>query len=172
MRICLILEGCYPYINGGVSTWMHQYINEMPEHEFVLWVIGAKAEDKDKFVYTLPKNVVEIHQVFLDDALRVKDNGVFGHRFNKEEKEAHRRLVLSDKTDWDLLFDLYQVQKVNPMSYLKSQSFLDILTETCQSDFPFIAFSTSSIISFGNRIHLLVVGGIDGILNFFMQSPL
>ena len=141
MRICLILEGCYPYINGGVSTWMHQYINEMPEHEFVLWVIGAKAEDKDKFVYTLPKNVVEIHQVFLDDALRVKDNGVFGHRFNKEEKEAHRRLVLSDKTDWDLLFDLYQVQKVNPMSYLKSQSFLDILTETCQSDFPFIAFS-------------------------------
>lgn len=76
MRICLILEGCYPYINGGVSTWMHQYINEMPEHEFVLWVIGAKAEDKDKFVYTLPDNVVEVQQVFLDDALRVKDSGV------------------------------------------------------------------------------------------------
>ena len=57
MRICLILEGCYPFIRGGVSTWMHQYINEMPEHEFVLWVIGAKAEERDKFVYELPKNV-------------------------------------------------------------------------------------------------------------------
>jgi len=54
MKICLILEGCYPYINGGVSTWMHQYITEMPEHEFVLWVIGAKAEDRDRFVYQLP----------------------------------------------------------------------------------------------------------------------
>lgn len=49
MRICLILEGCYPYIFGGVSTWMHQYINEMKEHEFVLWVIGANAKDKGKF---------------------------------------------------------------------------------------------------------------------------
>lgn len=25
---------------------MHQYINEMKEHEFVLWVIGANAKDK------------------------------------------------------------------------------------------------------------------------------
>ena len=35
---------------------MHQYINEMKEHEFVLWVIGANAKDKGKFVYELPKN--------------------------------------------------------------------------------------------------------------------
>lgn len=37
---------------------------------------------------------------------------------------------------------------------------------------PEIAFSTSSITSFGKRIHLLVVGGTDGILNFFKQSLL
>ena len=41
MRICLVLEGCYPYVHGGVSTWMHSYIEAMKEHEFVLWVIGA-----------------------------------------------------------------------------------------------------------------------------------
>ena len=119
MRICLILEGCYPFINGGVSTWMHQYITEMPEHEFVLWVIGAKAEDRDKFVYTLPPNVVEVQQVFLDDALRVKEKGILRHHFTQEEKEAHRRLVVSDKPDWNLLFELYQVKKLNPVSYLK-----------------------------------------------------
>ena len=141
MRICLILEGCYPYINGGVSTWMHQYITEMPEHEFVLWVIGAKAEDKDKFVYTLPENVVEVQQVFLDDALRVKDSGVFGYHFNKKEKETHRKLVISDRPNWDLLFELYQVQQVNPMAYLKSQSFLETLTEICEKDFPYVAFA-------------------------------
>lgn len=141
MRICLVLEGCYPFINGGVSTWMHQYITEMPEHEFVLWVIGAKAEDRDKFVYKLPENVVEVEQVFLDDALRVKDSGIFNHRFNEEEREALRRLVSSDKPDWDLLFDMYQVRRINPMSYLKSESFLEILTDTCHNDFPFIAFS-------------------------------
>ena len=109
MRICLILEGSYPYINGGVSTWMHQYITEMPEHEFVLWVIGAKASDRDHFVYQLPPNVVEIQQVFLDDALRVKPSGKFNHSFTDEEKEALRRLISSDSPDWDLLFDMYQV---------------------------------------------------------------
>ena len=95
---------------------MHQYINEMPEHEFVLWVIGAKAEDKDKFVYTLPDNVVHVQQVFLDDALRVKPSKIFNHTFNKKEKEALRRLVSSDKPDWNLLFEMYQVKKINPMS--------------------------------------------------------
>ncbi len=141
MRICLVLEGCYPFINGGVSTWMHQYITEMPEHEFVLWVIGAKAEDRDKFVYKLPPNVVEVEQVFLDDALRVKDSGIFNHSFTVEEKTALNRLISSDHPDWDLLFDMYQVRKINPMSYLKSESFLEILSESCKRDFPFIAFS-------------------------------
>ena len=71
MRICLVLEGSYPYIHGGVSTWMHSYIQAMPEHEFVLWVIGAKAADRSRFVYDLPGNVAEVHEVFLDDALRL-----------------------------------------------------------------------------------------------------
>ena len=71
MRICLVLEGCYPYVHGGVSTWMHGYIQAMPEHEFVLWVIGAHAADRGKFVYELPSNVVEVREVFLDDALRL-----------------------------------------------------------------------------------------------------
>lgn len=141
MRICLVLEGCYPFINGGVSTWMHQYITEMPEHEFVLWVIGAKAEDRDHFVYQLPDNVVEVHQVFLDDALRVKDNHFFNHRFTDEENEALRRLIASDSPDWELLFEMYQVRKINPMSYLKSEHFLQILTETCEREFPYIAFA-------------------------------
>lgn len=141
MRICLILEGCYPFIRGGVSTWMHQYITEMPEHEFVLWVIGAKAEDRDKFVYELPKNVVGVQQVFLDDALRVKDSGGFMPSFTEEEVEAHRRLLASNHPDWDLLFELYQVRKINPMTYLKSPGFLETLTGLCEREFPFIAFS-------------------------------
>ena len=32
MKICLILEGCYTYVFGGVSTLIHQYINNMKEH--------------------------------------------------------------------------------------------------------------------------------------------
>ena len=71
MRICLVLEGSYPYVHGGVSTWMHAYIQAMPWQEFSLWVIGAKAQDRGKFVYELPPNVKEVEEVFLDDALRL-----------------------------------------------------------------------------------------------------
>lgn len=71
MRICLVLEGSYPYVHGGVSTWMHAYIQAMPQQEFSLWVIGAKAQDRGKFVYELPPNVKEVEEVFLDDALRL-----------------------------------------------------------------------------------------------------
>lgn len=70
MKICLVLEGSYPYVNGGVSTWMHNYIKGFPQHEFVLWVIGAKARDRGKFVYEMLPNVSSVHEVFLDDALR------------------------------------------------------------------------------------------------------
>ena len=63
MRICLVLEGSYPYVHGGVSTWMHAYIQAMPQQEFSLWVIGAKAQDRGKFVYELPPNVKEVEAV-------------------------------------------------------------------------------------------------------------
>ncbi len=141
MRICLVLEGCYPYVNGGVSTWMHQYITEMPEHEFVLWVIGAKAEDRDKFVYTLPQNVVQVQQVFLDDALRLKSAGAASHRFTEEENQALQQLMVSGKPDWDLLFDMYQVRKINPMSYLRSEAFLRSFEESLEKNYPYIAYS-------------------------------
>ena len=41
------------------------------EHEFVLWTVAASSEDAGKFKYQLPDNVVEVHEVFLQDALKL-----------------------------------------------------------------------------------------------------
>ena len=101
MRICLILEGSYPYVHGGVSTWMHAYIQAMQEHEFVLWVIGAKAEGRGKFVYDLPSNVVEVEEVFLDDALRLHGEHV-PVLFTEEERTASSRNTSSTSTTLDV----------------------------------------------------------------------
>ncbi len=141
MKICLILEGCYPYVHGGVSTWMHQYITIMKEHEFVLWVIGAKAEQKGKFVYDLPDNVTEIHEVFLDDALKIRENGVRYVRFSPEEECALGEVMDCKSPDWEILFRLYQERKINPMSYLKSEAFLRILETIREERYPYIAFA-------------------------------
>lgn len=36
MRIGLITEGTYPVVTGGVSTWCHRLITQLPEHDFHL----------------------------------------------------------------------------------------------------------------------------------------
>jgi hypothetical protein len=71
LRICMIFEGCYPYVTGGVSSWAQQYIEGMPQHEFVLWTIGADSALRGKYKYTMPTNVKEIHEIFLDEALSI-----------------------------------------------------------------------------------------------------
>lgn len=140
MRICLVLEGCYPYVYGGVSTWMHSYIEEMPEHEFVLWVIGAKGEDRGKFVYQLPENVTEVHEVFLDEALKLHGEKAEYH-FNKREAEALRQLVMLNHPDWDQLFQIFQKKAVHPLAFLQSQVCLDTFTDICVKEYPYVAYA-------------------------------
>ncbi|SER80559.1 GT4 family glycosyltransferase PelF [Streptococcus gallolyticus] len=129
MRICLILEGCYPYVNGGVSSWMHNYINEMTEHEFVLVTIGANAESRGKFKYELADNVVEVKEVFLDDAFQVSGNSDFKETFNDMERQALKDLLSCQSPDWEVLFDIFYQRQINPTDFLESQLFLELLTE-------------------------------------------
>lgn len=140
MKICLVLEGSYPYVHGGVSTWMHGYIKAMPEQEFVLWVIGAKAEDKGKFVYELPPNVTEVHEVFLDDALRLHGRQRSAH-FTDEEVAALGQLVDLGHPDWDVIFRLFQDKKTHPLSFLQSRVFIELFTKMCLRESPYTAYA-------------------------------
>lgn len=35
MKICILCEGSYPYVVGGVSSWVQQLVKLFPEHEFL-----------------------------------------------------------------------------------------------------------------------------------------
>ncbi len=65
MRVCLLLEGSYPYITGGVSSWMQDLIENLPDIEFVLFTISPKHDQSLK--YELPPNVVEHRDIVLSD---------------------------------------------------------------------------------------------------------
>jgi len=39
--IGLLLEGTYPYVAGGVSSWVHQIIRAFPEYRFALAFLGS-----------------------------------------------------------------------------------------------------------------------------------
>ena len=120
---------------------MHQYIQAMKEHEFVLWVIGAKAEDEGKFVYTLPENVTEVHQVFLDDALRLKAERGKKCRLSERQRDALQEGMDCGRPDWEALFSLFQEQQMNPMNLLVSEEFLELLLALCREQYPYTAFA-------------------------------
>lgn len=144
MRICVILEGCYPYVTGGVSSWMHQYIQAMPQHEFVVWAINADPSQNGKFRYTLPENVVEVREVSLTGTAPAggKGAGRGGRlRLGASELEALGRLVEGGRPDWEVLFSLFQERGISPEAFLSSEYFVDILSGICRDRYPFTAFS-------------------------------
>ena len=65
--ISLVIEGTYPYVSGGVATWIHQIISKLPEFDFYLIVLLAKREDAKTMKYTLPDNVKGIYHIFLQE---------------------------------------------------------------------------------------------------------
>lgn len=67
--ICLILEGTYPYVRGGVSSWVHQMLGELPETTFSIFFIGSRKELCQEYNYEIPKNVKKIDEVYIFDPL-------------------------------------------------------------------------------------------------------
>lgn len=142
MRVCMILEGSYPYVFGGVSSWMHQYIRAMPDTEFVLWCIAADAKDAGKFKFKLPENVVEVEEVFLNEALSIRlDRKKQHQQFTLEQKAELEKLFTGKPLDWNVLFALFHTQQMNPVSMLMSPYFLELLTDFCERNFPYVSFA-------------------------------
>ncbi len=141
MRICIVLEGCYPYVRGGVSSWVHNYITAQPQNEFVLWTIAALSSDKGKFKYQLPPNVVEIREVFLDAALQpIRGIRKFS-RLNTQEREALKKLILCESPGWGTLFNCFSVRRVDPVRLLMSGDFLMILRSLFEEKYPNLSYT-------------------------------
>ena len=71
--VCLVLEGTYPYISGGVSTWVHQIITALPELKFALFYVGAEPDPGSDPRYEIPDNVIGFEEVFLFDEMHRAD---------------------------------------------------------------------------------------------------
>ena len=63
--VCLVLEGTYPYVSGGVSTWVHQIVSAMPDLRFSVLFIGAEKAKDAKYAYKLPRNIVSVEEAYL-----------------------------------------------------------------------------------------------------------
>ena len=64
----LLLEGTYPYVSGGVSSWVHQIINGFPDLTFAICFLGSRRQDYGEKKFQLPTNVVHLEEHYLSEA--------------------------------------------------------------------------------------------------------
>lgn len=132
MRVCLILEGCYPYIRGGVSAWAHDYILSNPQIEFVLWTIYAARKYTGNALYQLPGNVACCREIYLEDA--VKPNG---GKLTKERLESCidslRMFLERGEVNWQSLFQTC-TGSVSAKELVESEAFYGFVKELSDTD--------------------------------------
>lgn len=66
--IALLLEGTFPYVSGGVSSWVDKIIRAFPQYTFGLVFIGSRREDYNEPVYEIPDNVIHFEAHFIQEA--------------------------------------------------------------------------------------------------------
>ena len=141
MRICMIAEGCYPYVVGGVSGWVHSMIRNFPKQEFILLTIIANRELSGKFAYELPDNVTEVHELYLEDADWGSVNKKHKTRLNQKEYHAMRSLILNHEVEWDEMFDFFQKNQVSLNELLMGEDFYHAVLDCYNLQYPDIVFS-------------------------------
>jgi|GEM_PF-93553 len=136
LHICLISEGCYPYVVGGVSSWIHSLIKSMPQYNFTILSINTDSKDRGNFKYEMHDNVIEVREHFFsdyfqakgDNSLKLKDVGNVYLEFSK---------LLSDvNTNWDEIFQFINKNpKCTPQDFLLSKPFFDLVIETYNNNY-------------------------------------
>lgn len=143
MRICIVAEGCYPYMVGGVSSWVHSMIRQFPDYKFIILAIVANRSFRGKFKYELPENVIEVYELYLDDCDWTGDYGKRYRRIklNNQEYEALKSLLLNQNVDWETLVHLFNEKKFSLNDFLMGEDFFQAVLECYQIRYPEILFS-------------------------------
>lgn len=132
MRVCLICEGSYPYVPGGVSQWVHMLCSNFSYIEFVIWSIATTHEEMSKYAYTLPENIKDVRTMYIGETTFNRESRKI--RLTREEKEVLKGLMTGpvDEIDWKGVLELAMRHHRNVTDILMSESFFDICLEEYQ----------------------------------------
>ena len=99
--ILIPCEGTYPYVRGGVSSWIAQLITGMPQYSFGVVFIGSKREEyASKPLFEFPDNLVFVVELFMfDEEEKPKVKAKNGNIENFATIDKLRNWFKSDKKD-------------------------------------------------------------------------
>jgi len=150
--VCLVLEGTYPYVRGGVSAWVHDLISSLPELRFALVHVAPARGTYTRRFYSLPRNVVALSDLYCREPLpRGRDASAF-QRAARAEYHRHadarrfsrvlngiRRLHLEDQVDASLLDDLASGD-LSDGAFLHGRASFNLMTELSERLAPEASF--------------------------------
>ncbi|OGH56892.1 MAG: hypothetical protein A3G34_06960 [Candidatus Lindowbacteria bacterium RIFCSPLOWO2_12_FULL_62_27] len=87
--VCLVLEGTFPYVRGGVSSWVYNLVRSLPNIEFSVLLISAERDEARTYKYPIPDNITGIQEIYLHE-----------YRETRRVKKRHRQR-------WELIERLY-----------------------------------------------------------------
>jgi glycosyltransferase involved in cell wall biosynthesis len=146
--VCLLLEGTYPFVAGGVSSWVHDIVRSLPELTFSLVHIGAKPGAYGAPRYELPPNITGLDEHYCYDHARTRAEQRaaeswwrFWPRLRGRRRgvprmlTALRRLHLEDSVDDQLLDDL-AANDLSVSELLHGDAAFDVITEIAHARAP------------------------------------
>lgn len=138
--IMLLLEGTFPYVSGGVSSWVDQLVRAFPDYSFGAVFIGSRQEDYGEQRYELPSNLLHLEAHYLGEQ---GEAPMIRRRPGNDEKlEAmrawHSSFLSRDAADAekrmvDPGFYLSSAEGVDYSQFLYSEYAWEFITEMYQS---------------------------------------
>lgn len=154
--VCLLVEGTYPFVAGGVSSWVHDIINGHPDKSFAVLNVGSHPGSYGEPRYKMPDNVSGLHCIYCHDRppppldgaaraalaeqIRALRRAVDARARSSRVLSALRRLHLDEDAGPDVLADLAQADLALPELLHGRASFalLMELAERLAPDAPFL----------------------------------
>jgi glycosyltransferase involved in cell wall biosynthesis len=154
--VCLLVEGTYPYVAGGVSAWVHDIINGHPELKFSVFNIGSSVGSYGPPRYVLPDHVTRLHQTYCSEAALTPPSGPARTRLDAEiraqsgSRPSHlapsrvlgaiRRLNVEDGVVDDRLLEDLVCGDLSVGELLHGRETFDLLGEIAEKVTPQVSF--------------------------------
>lgn len=149
--VCLIVEGCYPHIAGGVSTWVDWLIRSQPDVTFRVLSIVAPGEER-KARFTFPDNLVAFREIALGQAdrtpspqrllasLLVKKKGLDPKHREALADNLCRFILSGSLDDLQAVFSLVRGGKVDLAAILHDRHTFELVCATYKGLMPYGIF--------------------------------
>lgn len=140
--ICLVLEGTYPFVRGGVSNWVYELIKVFPEYTFAVIFLGTREQDYPEFRFPLLENVVHLEAHFLFEKIQILEYSA--KKIDKDTSEKikimHDKFVTFETDRDETIPEIYELTqdngKISERKFLRSKSAWQFLETRYRERYP------------------------------------